>query len=213
MNNPTRIVLIRHGQTVWNKGDRFRGQIDLALDDTGELQARAIARRVGSLPITHMYCSPLKRAAHTARPLAELRRIHVHPLPAFNDIDYGEWQGLSPAEVAAKQPDLYRQWRTRPDTVTFPGGESLEVVRARAVAQLRDLVDACSGETIAIVSHKVVCKLFILHVLGLDSSHFWCVEQDNGAINILESQNGVLSAALVNDTCHLNSLKTAKTIS
>lgn len=209
----TRAILIRHGQTVWNKGDRFRGQIDLDLDDVGLMQAQAIASRVGHWPVSHLFSSPLKRAWQTAQAVADLMGLQTQQLDGLNDINYGQWQGRTPAEVAAEQPALYHQWRTQPNLVIFPEGESLDQIRIRATTALEDLLAKYPGETMVVVSHKVVCKLLVLHVLGLDTSHFWNVEQDNGAINILEVRNNMLVAALVNDTCHLKNIRTEKTIS
>jgi len=209
----TRVILIRHGQTVWNKGDRFRGQIDLDLDDVGLRQAQAIASHVSYWPVSHLFSSPLKRAWQTAQAVGDLMGLETQQFDGFNDINYGQWQGRTPDEVAAEQPALYRQWRTQPDLVTFPQGESLDQIRIRATAALEELLTRYTGETMVIVSHKVVCKLLVLHVLGLDNSHFWNVEQDNGAINIFEARNNMLLAALINDTCHLKTIKTEKTIS
>jgi probable phosphoglycerate mutase len=139
--------------------------------------------------------------------------LQTQQLEGLNDINYGQWQGRTPAEVAAEQPALYRQWRTQPKLVTFPEGESLDQIRIRATTALEELLARYPGETMVIVSHKVVCKLLVLHVLGLDTSHFWNLEQDNGAINVLETRNNLLVADLINDTCHLNNIRTEKTIS
>jgi probable phosphoglycerate mutase len=97
--------------------------------------------------------------------------------------------------------------------VIFPEGESLDQIRIRATTALEELLAKYPGETMVVVSHKVVCKLLVLHVLGLDTSHFWNVEQDNGAINVLETRNNLLVADLINDTCYLNNIRTEKTIS
>jgi broad specificity phosphatase PhoE len=209
----TRAILIRHGQTVWNKGDRFRGQIDLDLDDLGLRQAQAIASHVSHWPVSRLFSSPLKRAWQTAKAVGDPMGLETQRLGGFNDINYGQWQGRTPAEVAAEQPALYLQWQTQPNLVTFPEGESLEQIRIRATTALEELLARYPGETMVIVSHKVVCKLLVLYVLGLNTSHFWNVEQDNGAINIFEARNNMLLAALINDTCHLKNIKTEKTIS
>jgi probable phosphoglycerate mutase len=139
--------------------------------------------------------------------------LETQNLWSFNDINYGQWQGRTLTEVAEEQPALYLLWRTKPNLVIFPEGESLDRIRIRATTALEELLAKYPGETMAIVSHKVVCKLLVLHVLGLDTSHFWNVEQDNGAINIFEARNNMLVAVLINDTCHLNNTRTEKTIS
>lgn len=93
----TRIVLIRHGQTEWNRLERFRGRADLSLNEVGLAQAEATARRIAAAwPASAVYSSPLKRAMETAKIIAEALALAVQPLAGLMDIDYGEWQGLSP---------------------------------------------------------------------------------------------------------------------
>jgi broad specificity phosphatase PhoE len=188
----TRIILARHGQTEWNigsgAGERFRGRVDLPLDDTGLAQARALAERLADLPIVAVYSSPLKRAVETAWPTARQLGLPVQPLPGIIDINYGDWQGLSHAEVAKVYPDLYQRWLEKPHRVKFPSGESLRQVRLRGIL---------------LVAHQVVNKVLVCAMLGLDNSHFWRIRQDNGCINVFEHQDGIFTAVLINDTCHL----------
>jgi len=204
----TRIILVRHGQTAWNigsgTGERFRGRVDLPLDDTGLAQARALAARLADLPIVAIYSSPLKRAVETAQPVAQQLGLTVRPLPGIIDINYGDWQGLSHAEVAKSYPDLYRRWLEKPHLVRFPNGESLRQVRLRGMAALKEVAARHKGRIILLVAHQVVNKVLICAMLGLDNSHFWCIRQDNGCINVFDHQDGLFTAVLINDTCHLN---------
>ena len=203
----TRIILVRHGQTEWNigsgAGERFRGRIDLPLDDTGLTQANALAARLADCPIVAVYSSPLKRAMETARPTAQQLGLPVQPLPGIIDINYGDWQGLSPAEVAKAHPDLYRLWLEEPHRVEFPNGESLCQVRLRGMAALKEVSTRHEGQTVLLVAHQVVNKVLVCAMLGLGNSHFWRIRQDNACINVFEHQDGVFTAVLINDTCHL----------
>jgi len=203
----TRIILVRHGQTEWNREERFRGWADLDLNDLGKRQAEATAEKVAQWSVAAVYSSPLRRAVTTARILAKRLGLEVKLLPGLIDINYGEWQGLSPEEALAKDGSLYVLWLKSPYLVQFPGGESLREVRDRAVATVDDLITNRSEETIALVSHKVVCQLLLLHFLGLDNSHFWQVTQDVSAINLFEINDGRPVAFLLNDTCHLKQTK------
>ncbi|UCH51407.1 MAG: histidine phosphatase family protein, partial [Chloroflexota bacterium] len=117
--------------------------------------------------------------------------------------DYGDWQGMSPEEVAAKYGDLYSTWLNSPHKAKFPGGESLAEVRKRSASAVNELIAQYPKETIVLVSHKVVCQILILSLLGLDNSHFWEITQDVCAINLFEVRGGVPSALFLNDTCHL----------
>ena len=203
----TRIILVRHGQTAWNVGagavERFRGQIDLPLNDTGLAQARALAEQLADHPITAVYSSPLKRAMGTAQPTAQQLGLPVQPLPGIIDINYGDWQGLSPVEVAQAYPDLYPRWLETPQRVKFPHGESLRQVRLRGMAALKDASTRHEGKVILLVAHQVVNKVLVCAMLGLGNSHFWRIQQDNACINVFEHQDGIFTTVLLNDTCHL----------
>ena len=204
----TRIILVRHGQTEWNVGagggERFRGRVDLSLDDAGLAQAGALAQRLADRPIVAVYSSPLQRAVETARPTAQRLGLPVQLLPGIIDINYGDWQGLSHDEVAQAHPHLYPRWLETPHRVKFPHGESLRQVRLRGMASLKEVVARHDGRVILLVAHQVVNKVLVCAMLGLDNSHFWRIQQDNACLNVFEYQNGIFTAVLINDTCHLH---------
>lgn len=199
----TRFILIRHGQTEWNREERYRGRADIPLNQTGHDQARQIAAALAGTPIAAVYASPLQRCTQTAEPIARRHGLAPQPLEGLLDVHYGRWQGLTPAEAAAAYPDLYRLWLRSPGRVRFPDGEGLEDVRARAMSALADLVERHAGRTVVLVSHKIVCKVILCAVLGLTNDHIWRIEQDNGAINVFQHDDGSWVVLLLNDTCHL----------
>ncbi|HIC93267.1 MAG TPA: histidine phosphatase family protein [Anaerolineae bacterium] len=199
----TRVILVRHGQTEWNRVERFRGRVDLALNQTGLAQAHALAERLADWPIAALYSSPLRRAIQTAQPVAERLGLPVQLLPGIVDINYGDWQAKTPAQVAEAYPDLYRRWLEEPHLVRFPHGESLDEVRDRAMAALREVVARHRGQVVLLVAHQVVNRVLVCAMLGLDNSHFWRIRQDNGCINVFDHQDGLFTAVLINDTCHL----------
>lgn len=200
----TRVYLIRHGRTAWNKDPRFRGQVDLPLDEVGEAQAETIALRLKDRPIKAVYSSPLTRAIRTAEPLARALGLEVIPEEGFTDINYGYWQGLSPSEVAELYPELYRTWLESPHLVRVPGGEGLDDVRARAEEALFRILKRHYGEEIAIVGHQVVNKVILCIVLGVSNEWFTRIEQDNGCINLFGHDGQKFIIFFLNDTCHLN---------
>lgn len=202
----TRLVLVRHGQTEWNRVERFRGRADIDLDEVGIKQAEATAARIADWQISAVYSSPLRRTLTTSEIIARYFKLEVKSLPGIIDIDYGAWQGLSPQEVTADYGDLYSTWLNSPHKVKVPGGESLSEVRERAASAVDGLVTQHQKETVVLVSHKVVCQVLILILLGLDNSHFWEITQDVCAVNLFEVRGGVSSALFLNDTCHLKKL-------
>jgi broad specificity phosphatase PhoE len=203
----TRIYLVRHGTTDWNKEEIFRGRAECRLNETGKAEGKALAAYFEDVPIEGIYSSPLSRAMETARPTAESKGREVIPDPAFTDLDFGTWQGLPLKEAEERYPDLYRLWREQPGAVSFPQGENLAQVRNRTWDGLNRLAEENPKRTILIVTHRVVTKVLICAALRLDDSHFWQVKQDSTAINCLEYSRGIFNIALINDTCHLKRTK------
>lgn len=199
----TRFILVRHGQTEWNLVERYRGRADIALNDTGREQARRLAERLAGEPIAAVYAGPLQRTLATAEPIAAAKGLWVQSLRALIDIDFGAWQGLTGAEAEARYPALYGLWLNRPGEVRFPEGESLGEVRRRAMAAVRDLARRHQGETVVLVSHKIVNKVILCAVLGLSNHAIWRIDQDNGAINRFEFEGGRWMVRTINDVCHL----------
>ncbi|MBC7263865.1 MAG: histidine phosphatase family protein [Chloroflexi bacterium] len=199
----TRIILVRHGQTEWNREERFRGQEDIPLNETGRQQARRVAYRLKNDPITAIYASPLRRSIQTAEIIAASRDLDVQIDDAFLDIHYGTWAGLSPAEVAARDAEMYRLWLTAPHLAHPPKGECLEDVRARVLRGIERIVLRYPRATVVVVGHQVVNKVLLCAVLGLDGSAFWRIRQDNACINIFIVENSTYEVVCLNDTCHL----------
>ncbi|MBU1205825.1 MAG: histidine phosphatase family protein [Proteobacteria bacterium] len=202
----TRVYLVRHGTTEWNQEEIFRGRVDCQLNATGQAEAKALAEYFRKATLHVVYSSPLSRAEETARAIAAMQGLQVIPESAFIDIDFGDWHGLPLQEVREKYPDLYRAWRERPQAVTFPGGENLARVKARAWPGLQRVVRENPEKTALIVSHRVVAKILICAVLGLDDSHFWQIKQDTTAVNCFEYTRGNFVVSLINDTCHLQAI-------
>jgi broad specificity phosphatase PhoE len=196
-------ILIRHGQTEWNQKERFRGWVDIDLDETGIRQAEAAAPRIAQWEVAAIYASPLRRSMATAEIIAQPLGIAVTPLEGIIDMNFGVWQGLSIDEVKRNYPALFKLWRFSPEILEIPQGDSLEDVRKRAAAAIDDLAARHREATVVLVTHRVVCKVLLCHLLGLDNSHFWQIEQDTAAINLFEINEGKATVTLLNDTCHL----------
>ncbi len=207
----TRVILIRHGQTAWNKEERVRGQVEVPLDAMGMAQAEATAERVlkDFRPVA-VYCSPLQRAVQTAEPIARRLGLEVQPVANLNDMNFGHWQGLSPDEVSQRWPEMARAWLKAPHTVNFPGGESLDVVKERSMTSLHQLIERHSDEELVIVGHTVVNRVLLCAVIGLDNSNYWRIGQNTCAINVFTWRRGTFFVEALNDTCHLRGLSTAE---
>jgi len=197
-----RIIIARHGETDWNVGEAFRGRLDVGLNETGLAQAEALGEGLSAFAVEAVYSSPLKRAVDTATAVAAHHGLRISIAPGLVDFDYGAWQGLSHQEVKEHYPDLYQRWLAEPHLVTMPDGESLGEVRQRA-GKVVDSAVAAHGGTVVLVSHRVVNKVLICSLLGLDDSHFWNIRQDVAGITVFECEGGRFTLTRHNDTSHL----------
>ena len=200
----TRIILVRHGQTEWNKVERIRGQVDIALNKTGLAQAEATSARLAEkwTPVA-VYSSPLTRAMQTAEGIARRFGYAVQVAPGFIDINFGQWQGLSPQQVHERWPEMARAWLTMPHTVTFPEGENLQQVQERSMSALHNLIELHPKQDVVVVAHTVVNRVVLCAVLGLDNSHHWNIGQEPCALNVFRCHDGTFFVDSLNDTCHL----------
>jgi probable phosphoglycerate mutase len=200
----TTLLLVRHGQTAWNREERFRGRADVPLDEVGLAQAEATGQRVaaGWRPQA-IYASPLSRAVRTAEAIASRTGLIVQPQPELLDIDYGAWQGLAPEEARARWPAEVEAWYQTPARACIPGGETLLAVRERGLTSVLELVARHAGETLVLVGHTVINRAILLGMLGLDLDRFWRLRQDTCALNIVEWDGADFTVGSLNDTCHL----------
>jgi len=198
------LFLIRHGETAWNNEGIFRGQSDVPLNERGLQQAKATADYLKSVDFAAVYCSPLSRARQTADAICLDRVIKPAPVNAFTDISFGPWEGKSFSELETLYPEKIKTWRETPEKHKLPDAETLSEAMSRSFSIMGQLARENQGQSIAIVSHRVILKLLILAALRLDSKGFWKIKQDNCCINILEfdDKKGFV-VAKINETCHL----------
>jgi len=201
----TELIIARHGETEWNVTEVFRGQIDLDLNETGIKQAELLAGCLSTSTIEAIYSSPLKRALKTAEIIARPHKLKVNVEPDLVDFNFGRWQGLSHHEVKEQYGELYAGWLHHPEQVQMPGGETLEDVRTRIIRFRNKVIESHRG-TVVSVGHRVVNKVIICALLGLDNSHFWKIRQDTGGISIFSYQNGQYTLTRHNDTSFLKPL-------
>jgi broad specificity phosphatase PhoE len=162
----TALILCRHGRTDWNDLGRYQGQTDVPLNAEGRQQAHALAETLVSEPITAVYASDLSRAAETAEEIARRHNLSVRCDSRFREINQGRWEGLTVAQIRETDADIHDLWDARPLEVTLPGGESIDNVRRRAMAGVRDIVRREAGGLICLVTHKVVLTIIRCELTG-----------------------------------------------
>jgi len=200
------LILARHGETVWNVEKVYRGRTDVNLDELGIKQAELLGKYLSNWELETIYSSPLRRALDMANIIDRYQKIGVHIAEGLIDFDYGEWQSLSEQRAKNLYPTLHDEWHNNPHKVRMPGGESLEDVKKRAIKVVNDVLSEYQG-SVVLVSHRVVNKVLICFLLGLDNSYFWNIKQDVGGITIFNYVNGRFVLTRHNDTSHLKELQ------
>jgi broad specificity phosphatase PhoE len=201
----TEIILVRHGETEWNRQEVFRGRLDVDLNDTGRRQAELLGEHLSKVKLDAVYSSPLKRALETADRIARHHRLEVQTAQGLIDFDYGEWQGLPKETVKTKYKGLYKRWTEKPHQVNIPAGESLDSVTERAIGVVNEAIAKHRG-TVVMVSHRVVNKVLICALLGLDNSRFWHIKQDTAGMTTFTYENGRFILTEHNTTAYLQPL-------
>lgn len=197
------IYLVRHGETDWNKEDRCQGHIDIELNDEGVKQAEFVAERLLCEEIHAVYCSNLKRAFRTAEIIAKRSNLVITKSEALNEINFGEWEGLTFEEMR-KRPDYdYSAWRLTPHTAGFPGEGSLHNVQKRVMKYVDEIILQNTGKNILIVSHGGVIKLIVLGLLGIGLEVYNKFYITNTSVSILHVDKDKRYLKTLNDTCHI----------
>jgi phosphoserine phosphatase len=203
------IIVVRHGQTEWNRVERFRGRLPIELNETGLWQAQQVAMKLNQgRKITQVWSSPLRRTVQTAEPIAALAGCLITLEDGLLEADHGAWEALTPAEVEAQFPAEWQTWSERPEEFVFPGGESFSNLRRRVAHVLQQAAAMPDAGAIVLVTHKLLCKMLVLEALEVDTSHLWQIEQDNAGIDVLLPSGGRFIVKAVNDICHLTGVPT-----
>ena len=200
---PTRVFLIRHGQTAWNAELRIQGQLDIPLDAVGLQQAARLAQALHGEDIAAVYSSDLRRALATAQPLADGRGVAVVRDAALRERCFGCFEGFSYAEIEARWPEATQRWRSREPGFAPAGGESLADFQARCVRAAAAIAARHAGQAIAIVAHGGVLDALYRAAVGvaLDAPRTWTL--GNAAVNRLLFSGERFSLVGWGDDAHL----------
>ena len=202
-----RLFAIRHGETESSRTRRFAGSRDVALTADGRAQCEAVAQALADARLAAVYASPLDRARASAEIIATPHGLAVRVEPAFREMGFGQWEGLTREELAARDPEAYRAWARTPHATAPPGGERLADVVRRVAGGLDALRDAHGGETVVLVSHAIVLRLLILHALGLGPDRLWTVDASPAGISEIEYHGGWTTVHRMNTVAHLDGLR------
>jgi phosphoserine phosphatase len=198
-----RLFVVRHGETEWVRERRFAGSRDIPLTAAGRDQCAAVARALASATVAAVYTSPLERARASAEVIAKPHGLAVRIVPAFSEMTFGSWEGLTRDEARARDPEAWAQWRSAPHLLKLAGGETIAEVAARVTAGVEALQAAHDGHTVVLVSHGVVARVIVLGALGLGLDRLWTLDAAPAGITEIEYEPGWATVHRMNTVAHL----------
>jgi probable phosphoglycerate mutase len=204
-----RLFVLRHGETESSRDRRFTGGRDVALTPAGHRQAEAAAAVLATAGLQAVYTSPLARTRTSAEIIAALCKVPVHLDARFAEMRFGEWEGCTYREAAARTPELYRRWQTAPHDTTPPGGEPVTAVAARVAEGLAALRAAHPDGTAVLVTHSMVVRLTVLAALGLAPDRLWSIDASPGGLTEIEYRPDWITVHRMNTVSHLDGVLTS----
>ena len=207
----SRIFLIRHGETNWNKEGRFQGQIDIPLNTNGQLQARKTHDYLKEINFNKAFSSSMSRPYETAQIILQTKKaLVITKIKDLAEISHGLWEGKLEEDIKNEWPTLLKNWHEAPEKVVMPEGESIKDVSERSVKAFKEIcLSQKDNDITLIVAHDAVNKTLICDILGLDFSNIWMIKQGNGGITVVDIFNdpykdNIISA--MNITSHLGGI-------
>lgn len=199
----TRIFLIRHGETEWNKQNRLQGNSDIQLSPEGIRQAELLAKHAPFQHVDAIYSSDLRRAVQTAEILAKKFNLPVQTMPELRETNFGDWEGVSMRILAYGAIKGFDKFFTAPERCHPPHGETFLEAQARVINGIRNIIANHENQEVIAVSHGSSIRLILSAVLDMPIHKMWAINQFNMALNILRVDDGEFTVELVNSTMHL----------
>jgi broad specificity phosphatase PhoE len=197
----TRLLLVRHGETEWNKEGRYHGVTDVELSKVGLEQARRLSQRLAKEKPDALYSSPLKRAMQTAQQIAEVHNMSIVPRDELRELNLGDFEGKRFRGAGDEGRPLEAAWEVGNVDFTPPGGETLYQLHDRVAGFLSALGVRHSERTVLIVSHGGTLRVMICHLMGIELKYWWRLRIESGALSIVEVRPEGAVLLLLNDTC------------
>jgi broad specificity phosphatase PhoE len=190
------LILVRHGETIWNREGRVQGFSDIDLSDVGVDQARQLALSLKVTPIPAIYSSPLIRAQSTTRIINQYHNAPVYIEPGLMEMDQGDFEGLTFQELMACEKDFLQKWMSDPASVQIPNGESFIELQDRAWKVIEGIV--AKSESALVVSHNFTIAAILCKIKNISLSQFRKVCVDTASRTIIRFENGAASIELFN---------------
>ena len=198
------LILIRHGETIWNKEGRVQGTSDIELSAAGLEQAHKLALSLKDSPIDAIHASPLKRAFQTAEIINTFHQKEIEVHSELTEMDQGDFEGLTFKELMAHEKDFLHRWITDPVSMKMPKGESLAELQERAWQPIQKII--AGGKNALVVSHNFTIAVILCRLRKINLAEFRNTCVDNASKTLITIRGGVAHLELINDVSHLNSL-------
>jgi len=195
------LILIRHGETLWNKEGRVQGISDVELSAAGIEQARLLALSLKDHPIRAIHTSPLKRALRTAEIINEFHRKEIHTHQDLMELDQGDFEGISFKNLMACEKDFLNKWIANPASVQMPKGESLTQLQERAWRAMERIIN--EEKTALVVSHNFTIAAIICRIKNISLHDFLSACVGNASKTIVSFQKDGIFIETFNDRSHL----------
>ncbi len=203
-------MLIRHGQSTWNRERRIQGQLDPPLSEEGRWQAQRLGRRLAGRRFTGFYSSDLKRAFETSAAIAAATGAQPKPDESLREIYLGEWEGLRTDEIAERFPEAWTSWVEEPDWDVVPRGERAADFESRVAAAIDAIFQRHEHGEVLVVTHGGVIQIALQRIVGNRSHGLFPFKIQNASLSVLERRNGRVMIAGVNDIAHLEATVVTK---
>lgn len=197
-----RITLVRHGETTGQSSVRYYGATDVPLNDLGRAQMRCVRDALGGECFDAAFSSRLSRSRDGAR-IVTAGVCPVEAMAAFDEVDFGRWEGWTREEIAARDPEEFARWRAGDDSYRYPGGESRLIFGARVGGGLREILARHDGGHLLMVLHRGVIAMLLAELLGLDRERRLALGIDLASIHVVSARHGRWGADCLNRTDHL----------
>ncbi len=199
-----RLIVVRHGETLYNVQSRFTGQSDIPLSALGERQAAALGKRLAAEPLAAIAASDLQRARVTAQAIARYHELPVQEDADLREITFGAWEGFTYDEIMARDADLVQRWLSDPTIYAPPGGETVIQLRDRVVRALERWQTRCPEATILWAVHGGVIEVLLCHLLGVDLKLRWQFRHENASITEIDLNGKDATVVRLNEVTHLH---------
>ena len=200
-----KFFVVRHGETDWNKLGRFQGHTDISLNDRGLSQARETAVASEDRGYTAIYSSPLVRTVQVAEEIAKVTPMLVSQEPGLKELSLGDLEGVTGEEMRNDWPDLFAAWRTEPEKMSMPNGESLGELRDRTWQVILDIEQKhSSDDSIVVISHNFAIRSIVNELLGMPLAYFHRMSLNLASVCTFDSDERGRRLTGYNSTSHLS---------